>query len=482
MHVSNIKKEYLNQNGFKLIEDEVFGEKYKIKVIDDDGYKYFLPYHNIRCNIREERSFDRFGRANIFCLENVKRWLNISKCKFKLVKDFEYTGVEQKLFLVDTDGYFYSLAFCHLRANVENGKSFNFVDKGNPYSIDNIVLYLKKLNKTFHLLDGQEYISCEQKLMFHCDICNEDDPFLCSWSAILSGTGCHYCSGQKVGKYNNFEYKFPEESKHWDYIKNFPLKPSDITYGSNKKYYWICPKCKEPYEDTANARRDSKSICKFCSSLKPTPTERKNLFTEYPSLMEEWDWEKNDAIGLDPHKTSLKSGKKAFWICKNCNHSWETIVAVRTGMGCGCPVCNHGYAGKRKRARFAEISNIALHNPELINEWSDLNELPITYYTYGAQDIVYWKCLSNFGHPDYPCRVANRTVLKRGCPSCSESHGEKLTREFLKSIKEKYDPQHTFDDCKDKRLLKFDFYLINRNFVIEVQGHHHYFPVDFASK
>ena len=41
--------------------------------------------------------------------------------------------------------------------------------------------------------------------------------------------------------------KLPELVKEWDYEKNFPLKPEDVTIGSHKVVYWICPVCKLSY-------------------------------------------------------------------------------------------------------------------------------------------------------------------------------------------------------------------------------------------
>jgi hypothetical protein len=46
-----------------------------------------------------------------------------------------------------------------------------------------------------------------------------------------------------------------------------------------------------------------------------------------------------------------------------------------------------------------------------------------------------------------------------GCPICKESKGEKEIREYLIKNNVKFTRQHTFNDCKYKRKLPFDFYL-----------------------
>jgi len=62
----------------------------------------------------------------------------------------------------------------------------------------------------------------------------------------------------------------------------------------------------------------------------------------------------------------------------------------------------------------------------------------------------------------------------KGCPICKESYGEKKIRIILKNNKTEYIRQHKFDDCKYKRLLRFDFYLPYLNICIEYDGEQHF--------
>lgn len=70
----------------------------------------------------------------------------------------------------------------------------------------------------------------------------------------------------------------------------------------------------------------------------------------------------------------------------------------------------------------------------------------------------------------------------QGCPCCgaearimaSISSGELKVIEFLKEQNINFIPQKTFDGCKYKRLLSFDFYLPNYNLLIEFDGEQHY--------
>ena len=63
---------------------------------------------------------------------------------------------------------------------------------------------------------------------------------------------------------------------------------------------------------------------------------------------------------------------------------------------------------------------------------------------------------------------------KAGCPLCNESKGEKETSLLLKSLNIKFEREFSFDDCKDFRKLRFDFYLPEYNICIEYDGKQHY--------
>ena len=72
---------------------------------------------------------------------------------------------------------------------------------------------------------------------------------------------------------------------------------------------------------------------------------------------------------------------------------------------------------------------------------------------------------------------APRNVLQLGiviCKKCRKaSLGEQIIAQYLEDNGMFYDPEHCFDDCKDIKLLPFDFWVDN-SFVIEYDGYFHY--------
>lgn len=60
------------------------------------------------------------------------------------------------------------------------------------------------------------------------------------------------------------------------------------------------------------------------------------------SLIDEWNWKKNNELNLKPDKITLGSRKKPWWICKYCGYEWSAFVYDRD-HGKGCPKCAKKY-------------------------------------------------------------------------------------------------------------------------------------------
>lgn len=63
---------------------------------------------------------------------------------------------------------------------------------------------------------------------------------------------------------------------------------------------------------------------------------------------------------------------------------------------------------------------------------------------------------------------------RSGCQKCKAPKGEKMIYKILKQFSVFFEVQKTFDDCKYKQPLKFDFYLPFYNICIEFHGEQHY--------
>jgi len=134
--------------------------------------------------------------------------------------------------------------------------------------------------------------------------------------------------------------------------------------------------------------------------------EKKSL-SDHPSLLFEWDYEKNK--NLSPSLDKFSGRTKLWWKCKK-GHSWDAILTNRIN-GSGCPFC----AGKRILKGFNDVLTL---NPDLVNnEWDfDKNTLCPSEIGLNSSKKVWWKCL-NSDH-SYESTTASRK-RGRGCPYCT---------------------------------------------------------------
>lgn len=79
------------------------------------------------------------------------------------------------------------------------------------------------------------------------------------------GYSCPYCSGHKALKgFNDLSTVNPRLAKEWHPIKNGDLTPFDITAGSGKKVWWLCPLGHEyqaTIHDTLMAQAEQDAFC-----------------------------------------------------------------------------------------------------------------------------------------------------------------------------------------------------------------------------
>jgi very-short-patch-repair endonuclease len=61
-----------------------------------------------------------------------------------------------------------------------------------------------------------------------------------------------------------------------------------------------------------------------------------------------------------------------------------------------------------------------------------------------------------------------------GCPKCNYSKGEMKIQLWLEKNRIKFTPQKTFDGCKYRGKLRFDFYIPSKNLCIEYDGEQHF--------
>ncbi len=145
-----------------------------------------------------------------------------------------------------------------------------------------------------------------------------------------------------------------------------------------------------------------------------------NFANSHPSLLEEWDYSRNPT---PPEKYTPSSGKKVWWICRECGHNWEAKIDNRIKPR-GCPCC----AGKKVHSDGH--NSLAVLRPKLVLDWND-DRTP-EEFRIGSHYRASWKC-HKCNH-EWRSPITKRAELRRGCLSCTGQQADSSGKDSVKQI------------------------------------------------
>ena len=238
--------------------------------------------------------------------------------------------------------------------------------------------------------------------------CTLTDVFACHCSVRLCWNGAFFVRGWLTIR-RTFRAFCAEQGKtallaQWDIERNLPLTPDNVTFGSHKKVWWICPSG-HSWQAMVYTRSEGAG-CPYCTGRKASP-EQNSLAKQFPALAAEWDVEKN--APLTPQDVTTGSHKLIWWRCPK-GHSYLSAVKTRA-QGSGCPYC----AGKNV---LPEETSLAAEYPTIAKEWDAAKNVPLlpTQVISGTRRKVWWRCPK--GH-SYRAMIAQRVQRGNGCPYCA---------------------------------------------------------------
>lgn len=265
-----------------------------------------------------------------------------------------------------------------------------------------------------------EYILCTSAKRFYWK-CEKGHSWPAQVNSRLAGRGCPYCAGHiLVPGENDLLSQNPGLAKEWDYERNKGLTPDKITINNNKRVWWICPVCHYHWK-VGVAPRNKGTSCPKCADKQRTISRHKRIVHEkgsfadnFPHLLKEWDYDKNK--GLDPNMLPPHCGKKVWWVCSTCGHSWPATMDARAkGHGCEqCYKCNNSFL-QHKRAVLKKGA-FAITHPHLIEDWDySKNVGTPNDYSAGSHYRANWKC-HHCGY-EWLSPIFKRTGGHK-CPKC----------------------------------------------------------------
>ena len=262
-------------------------------------------------------------------------------------------------------------------------------------------------------------------------------------------------------------------AEFWDYIKN-KKTPCEMRISSGNKFWFICDNCacnhsfETPLNDIAKGQWCPYCVNrKLCKDINCTQCHEKSFASSPRAVF--WDYVKN--VKKTPREVSKGSGKKFWFDCHECEHSFESILKNVTKLNSWCPYCSN------PPQRMCEDMNCTwCHEKSFASSpraifWSDINE-KTPCEVFKSADKKYWFTCSD--KHSFDIRLHSVTNNNSWCPMCKN----KTEKMFLKWFENEYDHvikhQAKFEWCKDKRYLPFDFSIESLKLIIEIDGPQHY--------
>ena len=171
-----------------------------------------------------------------------------------------------------------------------------------------------------------------KKVWWICSKKHEYEMLIQSRTAKRYQQGCPYCSNKKVGYGNDLKTNYPEIAKEWNYEKN-SFRPEEVVPLSVKKAWFKCQNKHDHYQTIAVKVKGHD--CPYCTGN--LIGYGNDLKTNYPEIVKEWDYKKNN---IKPENVFPRSSKKVWWICQN-GHSYDQVISDRTreDIEIGCRFC-----------------------------------------------------------------------------------------------------------------------------------------------
>lgn len=275
---------------------------------------------------------------------------------------------------------------------------------------------------------------------------------------------------------NNKNYYTEKGYKFTNLGDEFEVRAEDLSTGSNMRVNVECDYCHSIINLAFKCYLKSPSTkigvytCKHCKMKKVSASglekRRTSLYNRAVSFCET----KGYKLITDREKIS---GSNSIVTCICPKHGSFNVKIYALIEEHGCKKCQYESNSNKHRKAVDELSEIFEQYDGILLNKEDY----ISWNTKNLQ-VICPECgrtfLTSFG--------AFKKSKGQRCSVCSrgESKGELQIRKYLESNGITFTQEKTFDNCKDKNKLRFDFYLPDYNMCIEYDGAQHFIPVSFG--
>ena len=272
-------------------------------------------------------------------------------------------------------------------------------------------------------------------------ICPEHGIFEQKPYSHLNGNGCKKCNCMNIDFFTKKSNKIHNNKYDYSYIKSCD--------NNKQKVDIICPE-HGTFNQTISHHLSGNG-CPKCAG--------RNILTTETFIIE---CKKIHGDNLNFDNTIYKNKTTKVKVLCPKHGEYDTLPSVLLN-GCICKLCYYD----KKKSNIDEF----IKKSKVIH--GDKYDYSISEYTNSISKI-------NIICPEHGIfkQKANNHLCGDGCPVCNTSKGEKYISSFFNKYNIKYISQKTFDNCKYKMSLPFDFYLPDHNMCIEYDGEQHFYPIN----
>ena len=231
-------------------------------------------------------------------------------------------------------------------------------------------------------------------------------------------------------------------------IKQVGIKPTEISYGTQKQLLWKCSECQYEFVSRLNDRTSKhQTDCPVCSGK--IIDSGRNSFESWANshgaygkrVLEEFSGEDINGNKLNACDIPKTYSEQVIWKCKDCGHIWKATVLSRTGTNprC-CPACNS--RANRLIKGVNDLETFCKQHPEfsyILEEFMGIDEngikLKPSEISKGNNTRKVWfRC--RYCREKWLARVSGRIINKSGCPKCCKSQTSFPEQYIFKALKE----------------------------------------------
>lgn len=227
----------------------------------------------------------------------------------------------------------------------------------------------------------------------------------------LGQAPCFKCRAKMQAAGRSIEFKRPDLAALWDYEKN-DLEPSMVTYGSNVRYWWICPIGHQSWEASPDEAARGWRMCPCCPGSHKLSEGCNDLATTHPQIARRWDYSRNSVA---PNQVKIGVNKKFFFVCENNpEHTPEMYLPNLRKNPYACTQC------WQEPLQCGNNDFGCLH-PELVPYFLGIDGSPISPHDLrpGDERSFIWKCLNGEEHTfERTLYTMTAKTSQRTCPVC----------------------------------------------------------------